>query len=104
MQSHDVALFQHLFKRRETGVNFRRALSLAIDRNVMVQAAWNGYATASNSHVSPALKFWHDNDITKIRTGMPVARHLKRDDRPPVHCPGGYAGCFSCWSDRGRLD
>ena len=57
-------------------VNFRRALSLAIDRNVMVQAAWNGYAMASNSHVSPALKFWHDNDITKIRTGMPVAREI----------------------------
>ncbi len=57
-------------------VNFRRALSLAIDRNAMVQAAWNGYATASNSHVSPALKFWHDNDITKIRTGLPVAREI----------------------------
>ena len=57
-------------------VNFRRALSLAIDRNVMVQAAWNGYAVASNSQVSPALKFWHDNDITKIRTGLPVAREI----------------------------
>ena len=57
-------------------VNFRRALSLAIDRNAMVQAAWNGYAVASNSQVSPALKFWHDNDITKIRTGLPVAREI----------------------------
>ena len=57
-------------------VNFRRALSLAIDRNFMVQAAWNGYAVASNSQVSPALKFWHDNDITKIRTGLPVAREI----------------------------
>ena len=57
-------------------VNFRRALSLAVDRNVMVQAAWNGYAVASNSHVSPALKFWHDTDITKIRTGLPVARDI----------------------------
>ncbi len=57
-------------------VNFRRALSLAIDRNVMVQAAWNGYAMASNSHVSPALKFWHDADITKMRTGMPLARDI----------------------------
>ena len=57
-------------------VNFRRALSMAIDRNIMVQAAWNGYAVASNSQVSPALKFWYDNDITKIRTGLPVAREI----------------------------
>ena len=57
-------------------VNFRRALSLVVDRNVMVQAAWNGYAVAANSHVSPALKFWHDNDITKMRTGLPVAKDI----------------------------
>ena len=57
-------------------VNFRRALSLAVDRNVMVQAAWNGYAVASNSHVSPALSYWHDNEITKMRTGLPLAKEI----------------------------
>jgi peptide/nickel transport system substrate-binding protein len=57
-------------------VNFRRALSLVVDRNVMVQAAWNGYAVAANSQVSPALKYWHDTDTTKIRTGLPVAKDI----------------------------
>ena len=57
-------------------VNFRRALSFSMDRNVLAQAAWNGYAVPSNSQVSPALKFWHDDDITKMRTGLPVAREI----------------------------
>ncbi len=56
--------------------NFRRALSMSIDRNVMVQAAWGGYAVAANSQISPALKFWHDPDTAKIRTGLPVAREI----------------------------
>ena len=34
---------------------FRAALSAAIDRDVLVQAAWNGFAVPSTSHVSPAL-------------------------------------------------
>ena len=38
---------------------FRAALSAAIDRDVLVQAAWNGFAVPSTSHVSPALPFWY---------------------------------------------
>jgi len=38
---------------------FRQALSLAVNRNLMVQAAWNGYAVPSNSVVSPSLAAWH---------------------------------------------
>ena len=56
--------------------NFRRALSAAIDRNVMVQAAWNGYAVAANSPVSPALKFWHQPDIEKMNTGLQRAKDM----------------------------
>jgi peptide/nickel transport system substrate-binding protein len=56
--------------------NFRRALSLAIDRNVMVQAAWNGYAVAANSHVSPALKFWHASEVDGMKTGFQMAKDL----------------------------
>ena len=41
-------------------VKFRRALSLAIDRRLMVSAAWQDYAIPANSHVSPVLSFWHD--------------------------------------------
>ena len=56
--------------------NFRRALSLAIDRNVMVQAAWSGYAVKANSPVSPALKFWYDAEVDKLQTGTQRARDL----------------------------
>jgi peptide/nickel transport system substrate-binding protein len=43
-------------------VNFRKALMLAINRNLMAQAAWNGYAVPANSHVSAALPFWHKGE------------------------------------------
>jgi peptide/nickel transport system substrate-binding protein len=43
-------------------VNFRKALKLAIDRNLMAHAAWNGYAVPANSHVSAALPFWHKGE------------------------------------------
>lgn len=56
--------------------NFRRALSTAIDRNIMVQAAWNGYAVKANSPVSPALKFWHDAEVDKLQTGLQRAKEL----------------------------
>jgi peptide/nickel transport system substrate-binding protein len=46
-------------------VKFRQALSLAINRNLMVQAAWNGYAVPSGSVVSPALAAWHVASITR---------------------------------------
>jgi peptide/nickel transport system substrate-binding protein len=55
-------------------VNFRRALSLAIDRNVMVQAAWNGYAVKANSHVSPALKYWHEPAVDDFKTSIQSAK------------------------------
>jgi len=46
-------------------VNFRKALMLAINRNLMAQAAWNGYAVPANSHVSAALPFWHKDEQFK---------------------------------------
>lgn len=57
-------------------VNFRRALSMAVDRNMLVQAAWNGYAVPSNSHVSPALGYWHEPEVMKIKMGLPVAKEM----------------------------
>jgi peptide/nickel transport system substrate-binding protein len=56
--------------------NFRRALSLAIDRNIMVQAAWNGYAVPANSMVSPALEYWHAKEVNELKTGLQLAREL----------------------------
>lgn len=46
-------------------VSFRKALNLAINRNLMAQAAWNGYAVPANSHVSAALPFWHKGEQHK---------------------------------------
>jgi peptide/nickel transport system substrate-binding protein len=46
-------------------VAFRQALSAAIDREEMADDAWGGAAVPANSHVSPALKFWHDDGIEK---------------------------------------
>jgi peptide/nickel transport system substrate-binding protein len=47
-------------------VAFRRALSAAVSRQLMANAAWNGYATPCNSHVSPALAFWHREGIVEM--------------------------------------
>jgi peptide/nickel transport system substrate-binding protein len=55
---------------------FRNALSAAIDRNVIVQAAWNGYAVRSVSHVSPAIEFWHSKDVKPAPTGLDVAKSI----------------------------
>jgi len=42
---------------------FRRALSAAVNREMMAGAAWNGQAVPANSLVSPALRVWHDEGI-----------------------------------------
>jgi peptide/nickel transport system substrate-binding protein len=55
---------------------FRRALSAAIDRNVLVQAAWNGFAVPSTSHVSPALPFWHAADVKMPALGVAAGREM----------------------------
>jgi peptide/nickel transport system substrate-binding protein len=44
---------------------FRRALGLAVNRNLMVAAAWNGYAVPSGSVVSPSLAAWHKPEPLK---------------------------------------
>ena len=55
---------------------FRRALSLVIDRNLMVQAAWQDFAIPANSHVSPALAYWHDPKVDTPKTGLAEAKQI----------------------------
>jgi peptide/nickel transport system substrate-binding protein len=55
---------------------FRNALSAAIDRTVLIQAAWNGYAVPSVSHVSPAIDFWHSADVKAPPTGISLAKEM----------------------------
>ncbi len=60
-------------------VAMRRALSLAIDRDLMVEAAWNGSAEVANSPVSTALAFWRDDDALAISANLEEAKALLKD-------------------------
>ncbi|ADO44387.1 extracellular solute-binding protein family 5 (plasmid) [Ketogulonicigenium vulgare Y25] len=52
---------------------FRRALSFAINRRLILGAAYNGFGVPANSHVSPALPFWYDTRTEEIPVGPEVA-------------------------------
>lgn len=51
---------------------FRKALSSAVDRQLIVKAAFRGFAEPSNSVVSPALGFWHDASVVESFTSGPA--------------------------------
>ena len=56
---------------------FRNALSAAVDRRLIVNAAFKGEAVASNSVVSPALAFWHDAAVVEnFKAGTDVAKAI----------------------------
>lgn len=78
-QETDVGIEFLAFNNRRlpfSDVKFRNALSAAIDRNVLVSAAWNGYAVRSVSHVSPAIGFWHSPDVKPAAGGIAAARTM----------------------------
>lgn len=56
---------------------FRKALSLAVNRNLMVAAAWNGFAVPASSVVSPSLAFWHKSEPT--RTSLDEAKKMLKE-------------------------
>jgi peptide/nickel transport system substrate-binding protein len=59
---------------------FRRALSAAVNRELMAEAAWNGFAEPANSHVSPALPFWHREGIVgMLPSGLDEARRILQE-------------------------
>lgn len=55
---------------------FRKALSMAVDRRLIVGAAFKGFAVPSNSVVSPALAFWHNEETDKMEAGVDTAKKL----------------------------
>ncbi|MEM9047566.1 MAG: ABC transporter substrate-binding protein [Pseudomonadota bacterium] len=55
---------------------FRRALSTAINRDLIVGAAFKGFAVKSNSVISPALPFWHNAAIVNMETGLDTAKSM----------------------------
>jgi peptide/nickel transport system substrate-binding protein len=58
---------------------FRRALSIATNRQLMAAAAWNGYAVPANSIISPALKFWSKPGIDDVKVNMDEAKQILKD-------------------------
>ncbi len=58
---------------------FRRALSFAINRDLIVGAAFKGFAVKSNSVISPALPFWHNAAIVEFETGTDLAKRILDD-------------------------
>jgi peptide/nickel transport system substrate-binding protein len=73
---------------------FRRALSLAINRQLMAAAAWNGFAAPANSFVSPALPFWAKPGIDDLKMDVAQARKILEDAgyatvRGKLHYPEG---------------
>jgi peptide/nickel transport system substrate-binding protein len=59
--------------------NFRRALSMATNRQLMAAAAWNGYAVPANSIISPALKYWSKPGIDDLKVDMTGAKKMLAD-------------------------
>ena len=57
-------------------------MSLSIDRDMMVNAAWNGNAVRAGSHVSPALSYYHKEGIENFDTGIDLAKQILEE--------GGY--------------
>ncbi|MBB94815.1 MAG: twin-arginine translocation pathway signal protein [Rhodobacteraceae bacterium] len=55
---------------------FRKALSTAINREMIRKAAWNGFAETANSHVSIALPYWHAEGTDNMETGMDLAKEI----------------------------
>ncbi|MCC5983447.1 MAG: twin-arginine translocation pathway signal protein [Rhodobacteraceae bacterium] len=55
---------------------FRQALSSTVDRRMIVGAAFRGFAVPSNSVVSPALEFWHNEETGNMEAGLDRARAI----------------------------
>jgi peptide/nickel transport system substrate-binding protein len=55
---------------------FRRALSAAVNRDLIVQAAYNDFATPANSPVSIALEFWNNPAVAELATGIDLSRRI----------------------------
>jgi peptide/nickel transport system substrate-binding protein len=73
---------------------FRRALSVSVDRRLIVNAAFKGYAIPSNGVVSPALEFWYDKAVVdNFKTGGDLAASILKEagykvEGGRLHYPG----------------
>jgi peptide/nickel transport system substrate-binding protein len=60
-------------------VRFRRAVSLAIDRQALVRLVYQGRATAIWGHVTPGNKLWINSALPKLPQSFDRARELLRE-------------------------
>lgn len=58
---------------------FRNALSQAINRDLILDAAYNMFASKANSPVSIALGFWHNPAVDDFATGIDLAKQTLAD-------------------------
>jgi len=75
-------------------VAFRRALSLAIDRDFIAKAAYKGYGVPANSPISVALNYWNDPRVDELGSGLELAKSILEEagytvDRGKLHYPEG---------------
>lgn len=57
---------------------FRRALSLAVDREAIARIVYKGRAAPIWGHVSPGNKLWYSSGIARPPRNLPVAREILR--------------------------
>ncbi|MEM9221882.1 MAG: ABC transporter substrate-binding protein [Pseudomonadota bacterium] len=55
---------------------FRNALSTAVNRDLIIRAAFKDNAVKSNSVVSPALDFWHNEATLEMDSGLERAKEI----------------------------
>jgi peptide/nickel transport system substrate-binding protein len=69
---------------------FRRALAAVMDRQMIVDAIWKGFAVPGDSIISPALKFWKNTNLNYPTGGNEAAKKMLK--------AAGYE-----WDKKGRL-
>jgi len=71
-------------------IAFRRAVAAITDRDIIVAAIWKGFAVSSDSVISPALKFWKNDNLNLPSGGVEEAKQILKE--------AGYD-----WDKEGRL-
>jgi peptide/nickel transport system substrate-binding protein len=66
-------------KRWFADVRFRRAVSLAIDRDNLARVVFGGLASPASGPVSPANRFWKDETVLETKRDLEQARALLVD-------------------------
>ena len=54
---------------------FRQAIAHALPRDTIVANIFKGYAEPADSHVSVAIDYWHNPDLSQYEFDLEKARH-----------------------------